>query len=333
MNKKEKFESLFNGIPSDKSIFVPILMHFAVRDAGKTYREFASDHEVLADCTIKSLEKYDFDAVCVISDPYRETAAFGSKIIFPEDGVPQCKEKLIHSLDDITLLKSPDVYKSERTSDRIKAVKLLYKEVGSYVPVIGWVEGPLAESCDLAGVSEMLYKLMIEPEFVKPLIDKTLITAKEFAKAQIDAGCSIIGVGDAICSQIDSESYREFVKDSHHELISYIHQLGAKVKLHICGDITHLLEDIKDVKPDIIDIDSKVDMDTAYRLLGADIVRCGNLNPVEVIQNKTEDEILEIASNLCKAEHNRKFILSGGCEITVDTPPANLRSLKRAAEN
>lgn len=39
-------------------------MHFAARYAGKTYREFA--------------------AVWLISDPYRETSAFGARIFYPE---------------------------------------------------------------------------------------------------------------------------------------------------------------------------------------------------------------------------------------------------------
>jgi hypothetical protein len=34
-----------------------------------------------------------------------------------------------------------------------------------------------------------------------------MITAKNFAKAQIEAGCDLIGIGDAICSQIDSDTY------------------------------------------------------------------------------------------------------------------------------
>jgi uroporphyrinogen decarboxylase len=305
-------------------------MHFAANYAGFSYREFASDYHALVKSNLKCMEDFQMDAVGLISDPYRETAAFGGKITYPEEGVPQCREKVVETFEDIRALRTPDVYKSERTLDRIKAGESLAKLTGGKVPVIGWIEGPLAESCDLAGVNDVLLKLFMEPDFVKKLIEKVMPTAKDFARAQVEAGCGIIGVGDAICSQISAENYQEFVKEGHQELISYIQSLGAKVKLHICGNITHLLEDIGEVKPDIVDVDWMVDMDQAHEVLGKTIIRCGNLDPVALIQDKDPGSITAEASILCKKESERNFILSGGCEITVNTPSENLKAMRNA---
>jgi len=318
-------------VKKEKIEFYPILMHFAARYAGYTYGEFASDYRVLVDSNLKCMEDFGMDAVGLISDPYRETAAFGADIEFLAEGVPRCREILVRSMEDIEMLKNPDVRKSARTLDRIKAGEALRKEVGPAMPVIGWIEGPMAESCDLAGVNEVLLKVFMEPDFVKRLIDKVMICAKEFGKAQLEAGCDIIGVGDAICSQIAAENYRDFVKEKHQELIEFFQSLGAKVKLHICGDISHLLEDIRDVKPDIVDLDWMVDMDLARAKLGDNIIRCGNLDPVAVIQEKDRDEILLETKQLCRREEGRAFILSGGCEITVNTPVDHLRAMREAS--
>lgn len=313
--------------------FHPILMHFAARYAGYTYGEFASDYKALVESNLRCREDFGMDAVGVISDPYRETAAFGAKISFPDEAVPRCMEKLIKSLEDIDRIRKPDVYKEERTLDRIRGAEALRKQLGSDVPVIGWIEGPLAESCDLAGVNEVLLKLFMEPDFVRHLIDLTMPVAKDFARAQVEAGCDIIGVGDAICSQIDADSYRKFVKEKHRELFKYIQSLGAKVKLHICGNISHLLEDIRDVGPDIVDIDWMVDMDQALEKLGSDIIRCGNLDPVAVIQNLGSEKILSQTASLCEKEAGRPFILSGGCEITVNTPVKHLKAMRSASQS
>ena len=94
------------------------------------------------------------------------------------------------------LNNKPSCGTASRVLDRIKAGELLAREAGGRVPVIGWVEGPLAESCDLAGVNEVLLKVFMEPDFVKRLMAKTLVTAKDFARAQVEAGCSVIGVGE-----------------------------------------------------------------------------------------------------------------------------------------
>jgi len=316
---------------NEKTDFHPILMHFAARYAGYSYREFASDYRALVASNLKCLEDFSLDAVGLISDPYRETAAFGARITFPEEGVPRCEGPVIQSMEDVHTLKNPELTRAGRTQDRIRAGKELFSKAGNSVPVIGWIEGPLAECCNLAGVNEILVKLCMEPDFIRFLTEKVMVTAKAFARLQVDAGCSIIGVGDAICSQISADHYREFVRDRHRELFTYIQSLGAKVKLHICGDITHLLEEIRTTGPDIVDLDWMVDPEHAFAMLGPGIARCGNLDPVRMIQGKGVEQISEASRRLCESERGRRFILSGGCEITVHTPPEHLAAMRQAS--
>jgi MtaA/CmuA family methyltransferase len=276
------------------------------------------------------MDHFDLDMTGLISDPYRETAAFGAKVTFPDEAVPMCKEIIINSIDDVKSLKNPDVYKSERTLDRIKGTELFNKELKGEVPVIGWIEGPLAEACDLAGISNMLVYLMADPDFCNLLMDKCVITAKDFAKAQIEAGCQIIGIGDAICSQIDAFTYDTFVKERHREIINYVHECGGKVKLHICGNITHLLPSISQLGVDILDVDYQVDLDEAFNIMGPDVIRCGNINPV-LVEERNAEEIYEATKLLTQKEKGRKFILSAGCEITVNTKPENLMAMRNAS--
>jgi uroporphyrinogen-III decarboxylase len=161
-------------------------------------------------------------------------------------------------------------------------------------------------------------------------MDKCMLTAKDFAKAQIEAGCDVMGIGDAICSQIDRDSYDLYIKQRHAELISYIHDCGASVKLHICRDTTHLLESLKDIKADVIDLDWQVDMDNARNILGDEIVIGGNINPV-LVQDKTEDEVYNLSKILVDKYKGQKYLLAAGCEITVLTPHQNLFAMRRAS--
>jgi len=330
MTKKQLFNRLINSQTIDRVLFNPILMHFAARFAGKSYGEFASDYKVLVHSNILAMEHFDTDMVGLISDPYRETAAFGAKVSFPAEEVPRCEEIIVNTIDDVKALKNPDVYKNPRTFDRIKGAELFQKELKGEIPVIGWIEGPLAESCDLSGLSNMLFQLMVDPDFSNFLLDKCTVTAKEFAKAQIDAGCEIIGMGDAICSQIDLNSYNTYIKERHCEIVNFIHENGAKVKVHICGNITHLLPSLAELPIDILDIDSMVDMQSAIEILGPDIICCGNINPVFIL-NKTAEEVEISCRELISKEKGRKFILSGGCEICVDTPVKNLLAMRTAS--
>jgi MtaA/CmuA family methyltransferase len=324
MNKKQKFEALINGtLPGNEILFYPILMHFAARFNGNTYGEFAADHRILVESNLKCLDYFDLDMVSLISDPYRETAAFGAPVEFIPEGVPICRKHIVATIDDVINLPVPDVYKNSRTLDRINGADYFQQRLKGTVPVMGWIEGPLAEACDLAGVSEMLQMLMIDEDFCNRLMDKCLTVAKDFANAQIDAGCDIIGIGDAICSQIDEETYKRFVKPRHKELIQYIKSRGAKVKLHICGNTTHLLKQIAKLDADIFDPDYLVDQAVCSEILGRDVIRSGNINPV-FIQNASGEELLKVCKEIIRVENGKKFILSAGCEITVNTPVRNI---------
>ena len=331
MTSKEEFLELVNGVKPGRVLFYPIVMHFAARFNSHTYGELASDYRVLVESNIKCLHHFDFDMVSLISDPYRETAAFGAPVEFVAEGVPRCLKQMINGPEDILALKKPDVMRSARTLDRINGARYYRELLKDKFPVMGWVEGPLAEACDLAGVTEMLIMVMMDPVSAHLLMDKCVETAKDFAREQVAAGCDLIGVGDAICSQVDPDTYETFVFHRHRQLVDYIHSLGAYVKFHICGNTTHLWPSLAKLQLDIFDMDYMADMDEAFQYFGPHVVRCGNINPVD-IQNLTAREVYDRSKALIAKEKGRRFILSGGCEITVNTPPDNLMAMRRACE-
>ncbi len=332
MNKNQQFNHLQQkGSLPGKVLFRPILMQFAAEYIGSNYGAFASDYKVLVEANLRCMDDFGLDLLGLISDPYRETQAFGAKIEYVTNGVPRCKNLLIKTIDDVINLKNPDVYKAERTLDRIKAAELLSKKTQGNIPIIGWIEGPLAEACDLAGIENMMMQLMMDPDFANRLMDKCMVTAKDFAKAQIENGCLLIGMGDAVCSQIDADTYNLYVRDRHRELIEYIHSLGGKIKLHICGDTTHLLPSYKDFNIDILDLDWQVDIDYARETLGEKVIFAGNINPV-VVQNKSRDEVFNLCRALVDKYKNERYILSAGCEITPLTPAENLKAMSEATK-
>lgn len=308
--------------------FHPLIMQFACRFINKTYEEFMTDYRVLVESNMRCLEAFDHDAVSVISDPFRETAAFGAQITFNGNASPKVKH-IILAQDDVDKLIVPNVYNCERTLDRLKGVELFRKELGQTFPVIGWIEGPLAEGCDLMGVSELLMQAMNEPEMVCHLLYKCLALAKQFALAQIQAGANIIGVGDAICSQIPPEMYEEFVLPLHRELFSYIQNQGALVKLHICGNIKHLLPFIANTGADIVDLDWLVSFTDARAILGPNVWLCGNTDPVSVIQDGTDETLINDIEQIRVLENNNKWIYSGGCEITPFTSIERMKLVRK----
>ncbi len=304
---------------------IPVLMHFGADYLGVSYAEFASCAEVMFKVNRKLVEDFGFDQLDILSDPYRETSAYGGNITYMETTIPKCTRPLKDS-KDMGLLQVPDPYTSARLKAAVDCIGL-YKEFGNQLySITGWVEGPAAEAADLRGVEQFLLDLIDDEAFSSALMDRCIDGAIAYAQAQVDAGCDTIGVGDAIASQISAPMYERLVLGHEKRLVNAIHEMGALVRLHICGNINHLLPPIAALGIDIIDCDWQVDMELARRLLGSQVTLTGNLDPVEDIMRSNPKKIREGFQTIYKKVGNPYFV-NAGCEIPVGTPLENLRAL------
>ncbi len=325
MNSLERYIKTIKGEPVDHLARIPIVMQFAAEYIDSNYGKFASDYNVLVEANIRCAADFGFDQLSAISDPYRETQGFGAEIEYVENGVPRCVTLPLKN-KDLSTLKKPDSYSSERMFDRIKAIRL-YKEkaFGSY-SIMGWVEGPAAEAADVYGLTDFYMDVMLEPDFMKELMDKVTETAIEFALAQLKEGADTIGIGDAVCSQISPDVYEELILPREKKLVDAIHAAGGYVRLHICGNITHLLPGIKTLGIDILDVDHMVDMKEAREILGKDVILAGNIDPVSGIKDSDPTSISNYMNDTYRTVGN-PLMVCAGCEIPSQTPNENLKSL------
>ena len=306
-----------------------IVMAVAAREAGASYREFVTDYRKLAAGSLNCAEKFGLDSVGVISDPMRETAAFGAQIVFPENAVPYAEKPLVGDDFDLSVLKKFEPETSERTLDRLKACELLRSRVGSEYPVIGWVEGCIAEAADLRGLNELLIDLAAGENYLEDFLSIIHEQQKRFALAQIKAGADIIGVGNAAASLIGPDLYKKYGLPWDKAIVDYVHENSCRVKLHICGNISPLLELLKEVAPDILDIDWMVDFSLAAQTFkGTSIAVCGNINPVEVMMRGSPRSVEEETRRCIDAGADTSLI-AGGCEIPAAAPDENFLAMDR----
>ncbi|HET6450049.1 MAG TPA: uroporphyrinogen decarboxylase family protein, partial [Spirochaetia bacterium] len=151
-----------------------------------------------------------------------------------------------------------------------------------------------------------------------------------FARAQIQAGADFIGVGDAAASLLGPDLYREFVWEAQKRYMARLHEMGVPVRLHICGNVTPLLEMLAEVGWNLLDLDSMVSMAEARRIIGPGRCLAGNLNPVEAVRNGTPSSV-EKGLEICRAEAGSPYAVAAGCEIPRDTPAENLLAMARFA--
>jgi len=325
VNAYQRVMNRLRGEAVDRPPNFNIMMTFAAHYIGQPLSHYYQDYRVLGDANLAVQAAFDLDLVQTISDPYREAADFGATIIFPEDDLPLCPQPLLAEPSDLGRLKYVDPHSGRRMSDRIAAVRYLRERVGGEVPIMGWVEGALAEAADLRGVSALLLDLYDRPEWVRELLEVCVEVEIAFARAQIEAGADIIGLGDAIASQIAPDMYREFALPYEQRIFAAVHEMGALARLHICGNTTRILPYLPQSGADIIDIEWMVDLKRAAEVFGEYPATCGNFDPVAVLLQATPDEVRE-AVHKCLQVGGARHFSAASCEVPSGTPPANLRA-------
>ena len=329
MNSKQRLFIRLDGRQTDRIPNLNIIMQLGARERGVPYSEYCRDYRLLCEGNIICAEKYHIDCVTAMSDPMRETSGFGADIVFPHDGVPYAGKALLENEEDLLRLRTTEACDSERMLQTVKAIEMYKRELGDEIPVIGWVEGCMAEAADLRGVNELLMDLVINEPFVTDLMDLCLEQAIRYAGAQIAAGADIIGVGDAIASVAGPVYYRQFALPYERRLLTAIREMGAKTKLHICGNTTPFLEDLPSDCCDILDVDWMVPLDRGAALHGQACAVSGNYDPVAVLLQGTEETVWRAASR-CAGIGGLRYISAAGCEVPKQTPEANLLAVHAA---
>ncbi|MBP1693307.1 MAG: Uroporphyrinogen decarboxylase superfamily [Chloroflexi bacterium] len=332
MNSKERFLARLRGQPVDRPPNLDIFMTFAAHYIGQPLSSYYLDYRVLSEANLALLDPFQVDVVQVISDPYRETADFGAEILFPRDDLPYCPRPLISEPGDLLKLVPPDPYNGRRMSDRLLAVRYLKEQVGDETPVMGWVEGALAEAAVLRGVGNFLLDLSERPEWVDDILEMTAQVSIKFAKLQVAVGADIIGLGDAIASQISPKMYRRFALPYEQQVFNAVHEMGALARLHICGNTIHLLPDMLESGADIIDQDWMVDLNHAAQLFGERASPCGNMDPVSIMLQGTTKQVFSDTQRAIQQSGTRG-LNAAGCEIPDGTPEENLRAQSEALKS
>ncbi len=334
MNSYQRVLEMIATGNCDHLPLMPITMMFAADILGVPYADYATDHRVLVDAQLKTAEIFGFDYVSCISDPAREAADCGAVIQYFEDQPPAIVEDKALLSDKTTLsrLRVPNPLGGGRMKDRVRAAELFRKRVGGELLIEGWIEGPCAEAADLRGINALMTDFFDDPQFIRDLFEFVLEMELAFAKAQIEAGVDIIGVGDAAASLVGPKIYDQFVLPYEKRMVDAIHEIGGRIRLHICGNTNRILSGMGSLGCEIVDLDFMVPLAAGREKMGPAQVLLGNIDPVKCLRNGNPEDVTQ-AIRRCHAEARPRYIVGTGCEVPRGTPHANLLALTEYARS
>lgn len=333
MTGRERILATLDGQAADHLALMPITMMFAADILGVRYERYAREYAVMADAQVKTAEKFRFDHVSAIGPPAPESADLGAPVEWFSDQPPSMPEAnaLLVEKQSLDQARARGPIAGERIENRVRGIERMRGLAGEELLVEGWISGPCAAAADLRGINRLMTDFYDDPEFIRSLFDFVLETGIRFAEVQIAAGADMIGIGDAAASIVGPRIYNEFVLPIEKKLVDAIHARGARVRLHICGNIRRILDSVSSLGCDLIDIDSPVPMEQARKILGALQSLTGNLDPVGNLRDSSPASIHQ-ALETVRQQAGGRWIVAAGCEIPRGTREENVLAMTRFAE-
>ena len=130
----------------------------------------------------------------------------------------------------------------------------------------------------------------------------------------------MIGAGDAAASLISPRQYREFALPYEQVVVDAMHAAGGLVKLHICGNTTHLLPDMLRTRADLFNVDHLVDFQKACSVYGqGQVCFKGTLIRWLTCCRQPRRSARPAALQRLQAAVGLRYMLSPGCEVPAET--------------
>jgi MtaA/CmuA family methyltransferase len=297
---------------------------------------------LLAEAQLRSLELYEQDAVIVQSDNYYMAEAFGCRIRFQDDALPDLEVPAIDGIAGISTLKPVDPGKDGRMHVYLEAIRILKDRLLDEVAIRACGTGPFVLAGHLMGLETFILALADahygdgEVSAIKDLLEIGRETLTAFVRLQLQAGATVVQLADSTASLdlISPDMYEQYVFPVERQFFSDItplcRQYDAVSLLHICGDNTKVLHLYAQTGADIVEIDHKVDLAAAKVALRGKAAIVGNLDPSSCLLLGSVADV-ETAARSCidKAAGGGGFILGSGCEVPINAPPENVRAAIR----
>ncbi len=282
--------------------------------------------ELMARLAATSYTELGFDSIMPVFTIIQESSALGCNIQWEQkDNWPTVRmnEPIWKDIDDIKIPK--DYLTHQDTKCVLDAIKILKKEYGDDVAIIGKTMGPWSLGYHCFGVEPFLLMSLDDPEKTKLALDRMKEATVQFGIAQIEAGADALTLPDhATGDLVSGDYYKRFLRDLHIELAE---RIPIPLIMHICGRTVDRMEYIAQTGFAAFHYDSKNQPDESMDVMKERISLVGNINNPETLFARGPDKVREeVYKNLDVGVQ----LVGPECAIPLQTSIENLKEIPRA---
>lgn len=325
------------GKPAQRVPSGPLAVHFCAGLAGATIRDYTLDAGVLAECVIRYYERFQPDAVWLSADTWVSAQAMGAQVGFPGDNQPLAGtgEPLIQSPADLRRVPLPDPTCQGRWPLMLEALRRIRRALGSGVFLTACFDQyPFSLACAVLGIEKAMTLAIEQAPELAPVMERCAEFAVAYAVALAENGADSLSGGDSPAGLLGPSLYRQVALPGEQKVISAVRaRCPLPIALHICGNATPILGAMAQSGANILELDHQVDLVRAAEILPPDLALWGNLDPVSLLARGTPGQVRKTATEAMAAmgRLRRRFVLSSGCTLAMETPAENLDALVDSA--
>ena len=331
------YERIKKELAGENQGYRPVMMHNfqqCIKERGITFGQFRDDPALAAETFIRNAEKYDLDAVLIDFDTATLAGACGCLAAYPEDkAAVTIQPALTDGFNDMEKLAAVNIESSIHVQNWLETSRIVSDYFGNSKYIrCNCHQAAFSLASMLYGSEQLMEELMDEDveEDVHRLIELSENVTKQFIRLAAQTGAHCVSNGDSVAgpAMISPEMYRRFAWASEQRIAEEAHRCGVDYGLHICGDATKILEDIKKLDLDIMERDYKTDTVKAASIFGKKITVSGTLDPSDVLLLGSEEKIRQKTIGLLDDFRDTgKLIVCSGCAVSPDTPESHIRTV------
>lgn len=335
MNSYERVMCVLKGKKPDISPVVPLVNDWCSVQAGIEFIDQLESVEKHVYSQSFCVSQFGYDAVYDIGARHSESEAMGSILKISKGAKPSVENYVIKDYEtDLPKLKLFDPYTNNRLSIYLEQVRSLKRRFQNEIPVIGYVQAPFRHAAMLRGPENIMRDMHKHKDHLRELCELALNSLIVYAVAVISAGADIVLLSDPISSgsTISKKQWESWGLPYLHRLVGLIKRSGVKTLLHICGNTEDRLESMADTGVDCLSLDEAVDFEKARKILGPSYCLMGNINTSLMAIGNPESVEEATKEVIAKAGKHGHLLVSGGCDLSANVPPENMRAMVKAAK-
>ncbi len=211
----------------------------ATRLNGTTLRENLCDGHQMFRTIELAVTTWRMDGDFTFSDLTVEPEACGCLIEMPENSLPYVISHPVMEPGDLGRLEVPDPASQGRMPVFVECVRRLAERF-SLLTIAGG-SGPFTLAGELMGTENAAAATIERPEFLEQVLEYCLEVNLRYLTALAGAGAECLLVSEPTGAILSPKAFRRFSGEYIRRLVE---KLPRPVILHVCGDASHLVEEI-----------------------------------------------------------------------------------------